>query len=789
MSIQKKQLTRKLPLQRNKVKLFVSLFIMSIAVLILSKSAYAENASITVKEINYEESTITLQVKDNDTVVYFSDSNKKVWDAIPGKVGNDKTITMDISWISISSNYVINFKADYSTNIVSVTLPKQVTSFKAAFNKIKGTVTFSGAGNRTIEWRKSASTAWSNADLDTLPTELAYLFSYGAKVCFRLAPINGYGISNVGYRASKEVSVTIPRKSSAPTIKVDGSSFYITLMKGISYRRLYSNGTTTDWTTVNNTTDYLLSNIASDTMFTSNSAIQKEVVLQFMKNATSTSQVSLVSTISIPMQEGPLDKVVDGIELSYTSAASLSLLVKAASSTKPYEYIMIKAGEVLNYQEAKWTTISSSTAVSINEKSAPNGSHIYVRKKSLEAKDTIGFTLASVEIDVTGSSGISYPNSATSNGLTTLITTAGVCNITNSTNNLSFILYSPTKTTVSSIRFLDSYGNTKGNATLKSTVELNKNSSNIENAYIITTSITSTSELDKITGEILYAHITLANSDTIVSSKLTGVQLYLYPATIINNSNHTSYTTSFQRILSSTEDKDVSSFKFQMDFGVDKVIDPSAIDRYTSQLMSILSITYGGYTLTADTDYKVEYSSYLNTDGKQIKTATVTVYASTFENSTSINLVDNAAWFHINLNNGETLNSSIKMTLLRTATLVGAPISWSITEGSLQETKTTTITNTNESPKTVTEEVITYMLTLTLFDKNYDVAISDVTWGGSSVFGSAIVSNGKATIYISNKKINQLTTTSTTTNNFIITLSNGFVIKDGCKLTIVNAYN
>jgi hypothetical protein len=54
--------------------------------------------------------------------------------------------------------------------------------------------------------------------------------------------------------------------------------------------------------------------------------------------------------------------------------------------------------------------------------------------------------------------------------------------------------------------------------------------------------------------------------------------------------------------------------------------------------------------------------------------------------------------------------------------------------------------------------------------------------------GSANVTAGKATIYLSNAKINKLTTSSTDTKNIVITLSNGFVINSGCKLTIIKAH-
>jgi hypothetical protein len=141
----------------------------------------------------------------------------------------------------------------------------------------------------------------------------------------------------------------------------------------------------------------------------------------------------------------------------------------------------------------------------------------------------------------------------------------------------------------------------------------------------------------------------------------------------------------------------------------------------------------------------------------------------------------------VTLNNNEVLDNDIYVTLISTVTIDNTPIAWSITEGSLKETKSSTKTNTDGTTTVITEEVITYTITLTLFNSTYGVSVSDVTWGGTSIFGSATVAAGKATIYLSNAKINKLTTDSTNTQNIVIKLSNGFVINSGCKLTIMNA--
>ena len=768
------------------------LLLLIICTVITPKTATAAS-SISITDINYLKSSITIKVNDADTKVYFSDSKKTMWEVVPGEIGSDRTITMDISWVSISQNYIITFKGDASTEVVSVIIPKQVTNLKANYSKVKGTVSFANAETRKIEWRKKGSTIWNTVDTSALPTEISYLYNNGAILYFRLAPINGTSPTNVGFRPSKEVTVSIPKKMTSPTITINGSAFTIPVKKGMAYRTVYSDSTTSDWTTIGSTTDLLLESIASNALYRSDSTTQSKVTLQFRTDATSSTQVSKITTVTVPVQAGPPNEDTYGISLSYTSSSSISLQVKAASSAVPFEYTIIDAEDELDDQTVTWKTISSSAAINLNDDAAPEGSHIYVRKKTIVATTTIEFALASVEVDVSGSNGLEYPEATEATSLITLISTAGVCKTTDSSSYLSFSLYSATSTTVSSIEFLDVYDIAKGTVTCKSTVAKNSSSTGSNDKYIITTKINSTANLDSVTEELLYAKITLGNSDVITSSDTVGVRLYLYPNTTVNipqnedeNENFKDYTDNFSRVYLSTDPEDDSNFKFQLDFGTKYIPDSSISGNYTSTAVAISTMKYDGYTLSSGADYTVSYGSYVNDDDETIATATVTVNVAKFEDSSLINTTNKALPLVIKLNNGEVLKEDVAITLINTATLNSTPIAWSITEGSLKETKTFTVTNSDASTTTVTEEVITYTLNLTLFDSSYGVSVSDITWGGISIFGSAKITGGSAIIYLSNTKINKLATTSTDTKNIVITLSNGFKIMSGCKLTILD---
>ncbi len=775
---------------RRILRLTSSLFLMMIFTMILPRHAEAAT-SISVKEINYENSTITLQLNSGDTEAYFSDSGKKNWEAVTGKISSNNTITMDISWVPVTKNYVMTFKGNSSTTVISVILPKQVSNFKATYNKVKGLMSFGNSGSRTIQWRKKGSTTWNTVNTTTISAEMNHLCTNGATVYFRLAPVNG-NASAGGSRPSKEVTITIPKKAIAPTISVDGSAFTVAVKKGMAYRTLYTDGTTSDWTTVSSTANLLLKNIAPGALYATTTT-QAAVTLQFRTNATSANQVSKLTTVKIPVQEGAPNVDTYGIALNYTSSTTMSIQVKAASTTIPFEYTIVDKDKELNYQKASWTAITSSTAVTLNKDAAPVGSHIYVRKKSLNTSTSENFALASKETDIAGANGVTYPASPVASSLTTLISTAGVCKTAKTSSYLTFTLYSSTQTTVSSISFLDAYGINKGTVSCRSTVVKNTNSSTANDKYIITTKITSTGSIDAATEQMLYAKITLANSDVITSTQTAGVLLYLYPATKVNNpedDDTNEFATSFERVYLSTDEGDDTSFKFRLDLGTEYVPVSSAANTFTSTNTTITSMKLDGYTLSQGSgDYSVQYGTYSNEDNKKIATATITVNVNKFEQSSLIDITNTAIPLEITLNNGETLDEHIYINLINTAALQNTPIAWSITEGSLQETKTSTVKNSDGTSTTVTEDVITYTLELSIFKSTYAVSVADVTWGGVSIFGSAKVSGGKATIYLSNPKINKLTTNSTTTNNIVITLSNGFSIKTGCKLTLLNATN
>lgn len=754
----------------------------------------AAGSKLTITEINYENSTITFQSTAGDSKLYLSDSKKKVWEEFQFPTGSNQ-LTIDISWVSVSKNYVLNFKGDKSTEVNSVTLPKQVTNFKVTYRaNSENPFSFLNDGDRTIQWRKNNTTTWMSWKDENVNETLSYLFVNGATLYFRLAPKNGKE-NDPGLRPSKEVTVKVKAKSAAPKITLNASNFTISLKNGMSYRVVNSNETVADtkenWVKVTSTRAYSLSELAPAVLYsgTDLKASGKETVpvsIQFKTAATEKAQESKITTISIPAQEAaPSD---EGIEIAYTSSSSLKLTVSAASSRDPFEYSIVKKDEELDYSSMTWSNITTGSGILISETKAPEGSSIYIRRKANSSLGKDDFKMASDALKVADN--ITYPTAPEFQQVTNITASAGT--IHKDGYQPQFTLNSYTETKVSSITFLTKDGINMGKAECSSEVATNTNSKGEEDKFIITTTITSVAGVESSSsaiGQTLYAEITLENGDKIVSEDNKGVTLKLYPASKVVDKPE------FKRIYQSNDDQ--KYFDFDLDFGTDKVNGTEA-----GAATELTKITYDNTTLTlgtcsteeeavSNTQYNamVWYDSHTDSNNKNIRRANVIIHADTFEET--IKTTNSKIPFVITLNNNEVLTDQVSMTLVETATLNEAPIAWTITERSLATEAPHNKVDENNNVTSSTVPVNDYTLTLTKADPSYDVSVSDVTWGGQSILYSASVSGGTITITLSNAKINLLSATANgvgpSTNNIVIKLSNGFTISKGCKLTILQA--
>ena len=780
----------------------------------------SDTNKLDVSLINYENSTITFSSKQKDSVLYISSNGKSAWEEVPGTFSGG-TLDLDISWISTAKSYKLYFKGDVSSSVNMVPLPKQSTSLKVKYLPASDKpFSVTGAGNRIVQYRKDGTDEWSLYS-DALSNEdISYLKGNGATIYFRLMPVIGTGVNATGERPGKEVAVKITAKKDAPSVNVNGSGFYMALTSKMSYRvcSIDAKGNVLSdnipWVKVSASKNYMLKDIAPACMLSGTANVTSEnVAIQFKTNATSSAQESRVTTIIVPAQRIAPTLEESGASLSYTSSTSCELTVKGAGGKYPYEYAIIDSDDynagIFDYEDITWTKIENNKAVSFNNKKAPSGSHIYIRKAAEGNYGDENYAIASKEREITDHAGLSYPGQISAGGVTNISGYAGSINTGDYGISKEFTLYSYTKTTVTGLTFKDVYGNEVGSVAVTSNASKNKSGSG-NKAYIITTKITSTEGLDNniaALGNKLYGTITLANGEKIESTDTTGITLTLYKASKVSNplakdkslygKYFEHYKTSFDRVYLSNEKEDDAYFKFLIEFGSDDV-----------NAGKVSSISYDGYVLSLKeykagssfdsaeesayeanpADAMIAYEDYVDDEGDNARRAYVTIHANRFEGSDAITKIGEKVPFIIKLGSGETLYNKVYKNLVKTAVIEDAPMAWTMTEGELTESSTkTNYDDKGNKTGTDTSVVNDIIFTLKKMNSSYNVAVSDVTWNGKSILYSAQVAGDEIVIVLSNAKLNTLSsgTGGSQTANVVIVFSNGYKIDAGCKLTIL----
>lgn len=348
--------------------------------------------SVSVTSIDYNNMTLTIKGK-GDKVFYLSDSKQKKWERITGEENNG-SVTMDISWVSAGQNYVLSLKGDKSTEPVKVTLPKCNNKFKAKYNKETGAVTYTGIDEDykgTIQWRVKGSTIWNDTTVSdtSLKDKLDYYVNEMATttVYFRTAPVNGTSIEDAGERASKEVSFSLAKKTTAPTVSANGGSFIMSVPAGTQYR-LVGN---TEWSEkVSKATELDLKETAPGAFYSASNTSPSNQAIEVRKAATATAQVSASAILYLNAQQSAEDVGLDSssVEKTYLSADTLNIYfpVEEEAKNSVYEYAISSDGSEPD-SASKWTALSTKTKTENKEKS------YYVTKdfssKDLKEGDTL----------------------------------------------------------------------------------------------------------------------------------------------------------------------------------------------------------------------------------------------------------------------------------------------------------------------------------------------------------------------------------------------------------------
>lgn len=315
--------------------------------------------AVAVTDIDYDKMTLTIS-GNNDTAYYFSDSKQKKWEKVSGLTVGGKT-TMDISWIPVSRDYVLSLKGNVSTKPVSITIPKYNSSFKVTYNKTNGTVSYSGVPSGftgSIQWHASGFSEWNETPVTPNESEtaafaksLAYYVNdmQTAKIYFRTKPKNGTSVSSTGTRPSKVYVLSVPKKASAPSIKINAQSLCATVPAGVQYRVV---GSGNGWSAVKTSSSEIALNDSSANMpagafLSESNPNPKDQIVEFRAEANSKNQISSSAFVRINAQESKDDVGLNSVNHSFLSSSSFKVDfdVKAEMKDNKYEYAITKPAE------------------------------------------------------------------------------------------------------------------------------------------------------------------------------------------------------------------------------------------------------------------------------------------------------------------------------------------------------------------------------------------------------------------------------------------------------------
>ncbi len=398
-------------MERGRLKRFLLFVPVVLLMLVGVYGIYAaadNNKSVEVTDIDYEDLTMTIKSQNGDNRILFAKKrNATTWDVIPTVSGGITTgsVTMDISWASVSRINTLYLKGDKSEEPVEVKLPKQNNKFKAKFNPADYSVTFSNmdkAAENDVYWRKAKSTTWQKYDAAKMKDLVETFCTKGITLYFRTGQVRGKSAAEVGARPSKATTMKITKRASAPKVKLDYKKMLFTKVKSTMEYRAAGGS---EWKPIASTTLKLGDALpevlynASDSGSENGDATQTYDI-EFRVKATTSKLASCICTLTVPKQKA-IDVSGNGLAFNYTGSQQCKIKVDKASSKTPYEYIVVEGEGTPDIYSTSWKAITTQETL-ISSSTAPAGSHIWLRKKATSDE------LPSYYVDVAGGP-LSYP--------------------------------------------------------------------------------------------------------------------------------------------------------------------------------------------------------------------------------------------------------------------------------------------------------------------------------------------------------------------------------------------
>ncbi len=363
-------------------KQLLLLFLLVFAIFGLTRpdTTKADANSMVGVKVNYLEETVTLSPGSGGSAKYYmSLDNKKTWEVIDPTNAADKTATIDISGYLSSKAIDIVFKGNKDLNPTTLTLQAEDRNLKVSYVVINGASSIS-VNQGSLQYKKGANGDWKSYS-GTLP-----LSSYeikGTTLYFRSAPAEGK-------RAGKVITVKVPKRPTAPSIKLDASKLIITGLKV-------------------NETQYRVNDSEGWTTFTSTDPkVKAKTLLSFLSTTSTPNTVIPAGRIEFRTigKDKKISSAVKVIEVTLQPSLPADVTLTGSTITildgdtkRSYEYTKIAQGATLNIETAKWTTMTSKAPIVI--KNATVGEKVYVRVKSFTDSSSKQLVLPSTYKELT----------------------------------------------------------------------------------------------------------------------------------------------------------------------------------------------------------------------------------------------------------------------------------------------------------------------------------------------------------------------------------------------------
>ncbi len=362
----------------------------------------AEARAVTVDYIDYDLLNMRIH-KNGNSVVSYAINAKSGWKEVEARTldagDGDTYYLFDISAIPSSAATTLYFKGDKNTTILTVKLPKQNTSLKVKYDKAANEFTFSGADEATtFMWRKQTDYNWQTVYLpnaqdlgeegvssyESFRKKIESFMVKGAKIRIRTAqtnPASNNG-NDPGQRPSKEVVVAIPKRTNAPTVKLNVKKMTLNTKTTMEY---YDG---TAW--VDCEKNMSLADIAPQVFYKEDGSM-KSATIKFRVAATDKKPCSKTFVLNLPAQgKGPTVGSSGNVKIS-TSDGKLILEFADASKESPIEYCLVKDGaDIDKAEKVSWKTVKAAKTIKLSDRQASKGAKIYFRFAGINANANKG---------------------------------------------------------------------------------------------------------------------------------------------------------------------------------------------------------------------------------------------------------------------------------------------------------------------------------------------------------------------------------------------------------------